>query len=225
MVEPVVHVEYIGLERSPVVVVDAFAPDPDRLIAEAAGLDFQTLGPYYPGVRAPVGRGYFDGLSALLATIAREVFEAGDRLNFDRALYSVSHTPPGRLSLVQRIPHIDDVGADRLAIVHYLSHEDFGGTAFYRHRSTGFETISADRHRAYLDALRADLATHGEPPAAYIAGDTALFVRTKLQTPAFNRAVIYPAKLLHCAAIPNGRLLPERVQEGRLTVASFLTAR
>jgi hypothetical protein len=109
-----------------------------------------------------------------------------------------------------------------IAIIHYLGHEDQGGTAFYRHRSTGFETVDAARHRRYLDTLRDDFATHGEPEPAYIEGDTALFERTAGYDAAFNRALIYRSSLLHCAMLPNHVALPGTVREGRLTVASFL---
>ena len=42
--------------------------------------------------------------------------------------------------------------------------------------------------------------------------------------PAFNRAVLYRSNLLHCAAIDTGRVLPADPAQGRLTIASFLTA-
>lgn len=223
MHSPRIHVETIGAEARPVVVIDDFAPDPQALIDAAATAAFQPLGPFYPGLRAPVGRDYFTGLNRVLADVARQVFGAADRLAVDRALYSISTTPPGELSLPQRIPHIDNTDPNKLAIVHYLSRTDFGGTAFYRHRSTGFEAITPDRHRPYLDALQADIAVKGEPPAAYISGDTDLFEQTAAFEPVFNRALIYRGNLLHCALLPNDTALPADPTRGRLTVAAFLT--
>ena len=41
----------------------------------------------------------------------------------------------------------------------------------------------------------------------------------------FNRALIYRSSLLHCADLPNQAGLPVDVRTGRLTVASFLSAR
>ena len=215
-------VQHIGTEGRPVVVVDGFAPDPDRLVKVAMDLAYQPLGAFYPGGRAPVGSDYFDGLGSLLATIARDVFAAPERLSCERAFYSIASTPPKNLSLAQRIPHVDNVEPDRIAVVHYLTHDDWGGTAFYRHRSTGYETITAKRHPRYLDQLKSDLVRYGEPPPGYIEGDTPIFERIHLQAPAFNRAVIYPGALLHCAALPNDRVLAAAPDQGRLTVASFL---
>lgn len=221
---PAVSVERVGQEGVPVVVVDGFAPDPDALVAEAATTRLGPPGSHYPGLRASVGPAYRAQVGPLLAAAAKRVFGFTERLAIDRTLFSLTVTPPATLSLPQRLPHIDDVAPGKLAVVHYLSHADWGGTAFYRHRATGFETIGPDRHRRYLDALAADLAAHGEPPPGYIAGETPLFASIGAVAPRFNRAILYPSNLLHCAAIPNDRPPPHDVATGRLTIASFLTA-
>ena len=218
-----IRVDHIGAEREPVVVIEGFSPHPARLIAEAEAADFAQMGDYYPGVRAPVTPLYFEGLSAILTPVMREVFGVGERIVFNRALYSLANTPAERLTLAQRIPHIDTVEPGRIAILHYLSHTEHGGTAFYRHRSTGFETVSTARHRAYLDALAGDFGRHGEPEAAYIQGDTELFEQIARYDAVFNRALIYRSNLLHCAVLPDARALSDDVHVGRLTVASFLT--
>lgn len=207
------------------VVVENFSPHPERLIAEAEHLRFETMGEFYPGVRAPVTPAYFEGLAPVLAPVMRDVFGARERLGFSRALYSLATTPPAGLTLAQRIPHIDGVEEGMIAIIHYLAREPRGGTAFYRHRATGFETVDAARHRRYLDALRADFAAHGEPAPAYIDGDTPIFEQVARYDAVFNRALIYRSSLLHCAVLPNDGALPADVRKGRLTVASFLSAR
>ncbi len=223
MHQPSIRVDHIGRERQPVVVVENFSPQPERLVEDAATRDFKVMGPFYPGVRAPVSPLYFEGLAAILTPVMKEVFGAETRIAFDRALYSLATTPPADLGLAQRIPHIDGVEPGTMAIIHYLSREDLGGTAFYRHRSTGFECVTADRHRHYLDALRRDFDHHGEPPAAYIAGDTPIFEQTAGYDAAFNRALIYRGGLLHCARMAAEAALSSDVVLGRLTVASFLS--
>lgn len=225
MSAPVIRVDRIGQEAQPVVVIDGFSSDPEALMAEAARLTYQAVGPHYPGVRALAPPSYFRDAGGLLADIAREVFGAEDRLSVDRAWFSLATTPPADLDLAQRIPHIDGVRPGILAIVHFLSRRDFGGTAFYRHRSTGFEFVDAARHRPYLDALRDDIAREGEPPSGYIGGDTALFERIAAYEPAFNRALVYRGGLLHCARLPNDTALPADPATGRLTIASFLSVR
>lgn len=222
---PAIHVEAIGEEGEPVVVIDNFSPHPDRLVADAASVEFAVMGEFYPGVRAPVLPSYFEGLDRLLAAVMHKVFGYHAHVSFMRALYSLVTTPPADLTLAQRIPHFDDVEEGRIAILHYLTHQDRGGTSFYRHRSTGFETVDAVRHETYLAALKADFARAGEPPPGYIAGDTPIFERIASFVPAWNRALVYRSSLLHCAAVPNDLDLSPDVATGRLTVASFLEAR
>jgi hypothetical protein len=221
---PQVRVERIGREGEPIVIVDGFAPDPDRLVAQAGAAPLIGAGGNYPGIRAPVDDRYREEIGPLIAAAARRVFGYRDRRAFDRVLFSLTTTPPEALTLAQRLPHIDAVEPGRLALVHYLGERDWGGTRFFRHRSTGYETIGPDRHRPYLDALAIDLARNGEPGPGYIAGETTLFVPIAHVTARPNRAVLYRSSLLHCAAIDNRHALPADAATGRLTIAAFLSA-
>lgn len=217
------RVEFVGAEHQPIVIVENFSRDPERLIADAETLDFKVMGEFYPGVRARVSQTYFDEFAPLLARVLREFFGHKGRVA-SRALYSLMTTPSDQLILPQRIPHVDGLQEGSLAILHYLSRGNYGGTAFYRHRSTGFETIDAARHPRYMDMLYADFAAHGEPPAGYIQGDTPIFEQIARYDAVFNRALIYRSSLLHCVEALNGADFPVDVRAGRLTVASFLTA-
>ncbi len=217
-----VQVERIGAERQPVVVIDDFAPDPAALRAIATQQAFAAMGRFYPGLRAPVTPAYFEGLGPALVPAIRQVFGHHGSANFSRALYSLTTTAPAQLSLAQRIPHIDDVAANQIAILHYLSPDDASGTAFFRHRSTGLESISAAQHEGYLAALTADFARHGPPPATYINGSTAIFEEIARFPARYNRALIYRANLLHCAALGATPRLSADPLTGRLTVASFV---
>ncbi|MEJ0058540.1 MAG: DUF6445 family protein [Terricaulis sp.] len=154
---------FIGHEHQPVAIVENFSPHPERLIDEASRLRFEVMGEFYPGVRANATPAYFEGQGPLLARVLSEFFDQKGRFE-SQALYSLATTPSDQLTLAQRIPHIDGLKPGMIAILHYLSREPFGGTAFYRHRSTGFETIDARRHPLYLERLHAGFAAHGEPP-------------------------------------------------------------
>lgn len=223
--QPKIDVQHIGDEGHTVVVVDNFARNPERWRADALQADYQPLGDYYPGRRAHVHQAYFADVGPLLGTIFRNVFACQEKMSVDRALYSVVSTPPERLSLAQRVPHIDNSAADRFAMVHYLSHQDYGGTAFYRHKSTGFESVTPDRHRVFLDRLEQEFADSGEPEAGYIEGDTPLFTLIGRVEQAYNRAVIYAGNLLHCSATRNDMHYPDDAETGRLTIAAFMLAR
>lgn len=215
----------IGLERNLAVIVDGFAADPDRWRSEAAQCDYRPMGDFYPGDRTPVGPAYLADVGPALGQVFREIYGCRERMSVQRALYSVASTAPCDLGLAQRIPHFDDTGADRYAMVHYLAREDMGGTAFYRQRSTGYESVSPERHTRYLARLNEDFAIHGEPEPGYIAGDTPLFEQVAAVEHRYNRAVIYPASLLHCSQLyPDIAYSPDPAI-GRLTVAAFMLAK
>lgn len=222
---PAIEVIELGDEGLRAVVVDHFARDPERWRQDAADADYRALGDFYPGLRAPVPRDYLADVGPLLAAVLQKAFGCSVRMSVERALYSIVSTQPGELGLAQRIPHIDSADFGHFAMVHYLSHEDWGGTAFYRHRATGLAAITPELHRAYLDRIEREFARAGAPPAGYIEGDTDQFERIGLVGHRFNRAVIYPGNVLHCSATRNDAAHPRDPLVGRLTVAAFLLAR
>ena len=154
-----VSIEHHGTERQAVVIIDGFAPAPDRFLDDAGFLSFRPIGEHYPGVRAPVAAPMLRQLLADLAPLAREVFGA-EALEVVDAFYSLVTTPPAALAPIQRLPHFDEVSPNRLALLHFLSADETSGTAFYRHRATGFESVDAARLLAYRTALEADIARH-----------------------------------------------------------------
>lgn len=218
-----VTIERHGAEAQPVVVIDGFA-DAQRFRDDAAFLSFAPIGPHYPGIRALVAPAMLRPLLDRLLPIAAEVFGAAT-LDVVDAFYSIVTTPPAALAPIQRLPHFDEVSPTRLALLHYLSPDESSGTAFYRHRSTGFESIDGGRLPAYRAALDADLTAHGLPDAAYIAGDTPVFERLALHRGRFNRAILYRSNTLHCAHLPPGLPLDPDPEVGRLTVNTFLETR
>lgn len=213
-----------GREDQPVVVIDGFAPDPDRLVEDAGFLSFRRMGEHYPGIRAPVAAPVLRPLLAALAPLAADVFGAG-ALDVVDAFYSLVTTPPAALAPIQRLPHFDEMAPTRLALLHYLSRDEGSGTAFFRHRETGFESVDAARFPAYRQQLDADLRRHGLPGAAYIAGDTPIFERIGRHAGRFNRAILYRSNTLHCADIPPDTRLDADPATGRLTINTFLDRR
>lgn len=218
-----VRVERHGAEAQPVVVIDGFA-DARRFVDDAAFLAFRPIGPHYPGVRAPVAMPMLRDLLDRLAPIAAEVF-AAHALEVVDAFYSLVTTPAAELAPIQRLPHFDEVAPTRLALLHFLSRDESSGTAFYRHRSTGYEAIDAARLSAYRAALDGDLVRHGLPEPGYIGGDTPIFEQVAAYEGRFNRALLYRSNTLHCALIPPDMALVDDPERGRLTVNTFLDSR
>jgi len=213
----------IGEEAVPVVIIDGFAPDPAMLCAAAAAACFGPAAAHYPGVRAPLPAAYLPSVRATIATIVAEAFGFTRSARLLDASFSIVTRPPAALSIEQRIPHVDAHDARRIAMVHFLGRPDQGGTAFFRHRATGFETIGHDRSDGYRALLAAELRTR-PPPQAYVCDTTPLFERTALIEPRANRALFYPSALLHSGAIAPDASLSADPAIGRLTITAFFDA-
>lgn len=219
---PSITLHRVGREAQPLVVIDDFAPDPDALRAAAIGSSFGPALQHYPGIRAPLPHSYFPTQRDVLADALGELLERRGGATLVDASFSIVTTAPDALDIRQRIPHCDAFVADRIAFVHYLAPEDGDGTAFFRHRSTGFETIDEERAPIFFGQLEAEFRHGGLPPARYVAGDTALFERTMGVEARYNRAIVYPSFLLHSGAIAPDAVLSPDPAVGRLTVTAFL---
>lgn len=213
----------IGTEAVPVVIVDGFSSDPAALVAAACAARFEPAAAHYPGIRAPLPPGYFASVGTTIAAIFGEAFGFVRSARIIDASFAMVTRAPASLSLEQRVPHIDAHDPGRIAMVHFLGESDQGGTAFFRHRATGFETIDHDRSDRYLALLSAELRTQ-PPPFAYVRDTTPLFERTALIKPRVNRALFYPSALLHSGAIAPDAPLAADPATGRLTITAFFNA-
>lgn len=202
-------------------VLDAFHPDPDSLRIAATAAAFGPALHAYPGLRAPLPEGYMAAVLPVIARLAADTFD-GDGLELIDASYSLVTASPNALAVRQRLPHCDAFGEGRLALVHYLNNSsDGGGTGFFRHRSTGWETIDEERSPVYLGQLEAELRHGGLPPPAYPTGSDRLFELTAAAEPLYNRALVYPGHLLHSGLIPPDWTPSADPLSGRLTVTAF----
>lgn len=213
-----------GTERQPMLMVEDALPDPVAVVAIAARHHYRRIGPFYPGVRAPVSEAVAIELVAPLTGTLVETFGLSAPASYFECYLSVVTAPPGELAPIQRLPHFDGVERDRIAVLLYLDAVERGGTAFYRQRATGFESVDALRYDAYRAALDKGVAEQGIPPAAYIAGDTELFEQVHLVEGRFNRMIAYRGNTLHCAALGPGFAPLADPAQGRLTLNLFLRA-
>jgi len=215
-----VDIVLTGRERLPVIVIDSFSDEPAELAAVAMDAVFIDVGSVYPGVRAPAPQGYVDALLAATAPLIEQVFGCQPRPELDLCAFSLVTTPPSELSRIQRIPHFDGPEPDRIAFLHYLCAQGQGGTSFYRHRSTGFESVSNSRVDEYRASLLEELDTDS-PRNDYCTDDTRLFERVHRVDAAFNRLLIYKGNALHSGDISPDTVLSEDPRQGRLTINGF----
>lgn len=216
-------IEAIGDEAQPLVTFDDFAADPDGLRDFASTSIFEQARNHYPGVRAALPTGYLDEQLPVIAAAARAAFGRSGPIEVIDASFSVVSTPREALTVSQRLPHVDAFGADRIALVHYLSVSHGEGTAFFRHRATGFETVTEDRRDIFFRHLETQLRHGGLPLAAYVAGDSELFECVHAAGARYNRALLYRSWNLHSGAIGAATNLSPDPRDGRLTVTAFLS--
>jgi hypothetical protein len=106
--------------------------------------------------------------------------------------------------------------------VNYQFHDDWGGTAFYRHRSTGWEYVDPARRDGYYQRLEQEIQGSDAPGPGYIGEDTALFERIGKVEGRFNRMLVYRRNCLHSGSIDNARIPPADPRHGRLSINSFI---
>lgn len=205
-------------------VADQALSDPEAARRLAKEARFAVDSPFYPGVRAPLPAGLQD---EMLSLVREALAAAGDHREpvMDLAAFALVCRPPADLSPPQRLPHFDGTSDGLYACVLYLAAHQVGGTAFYRHISTGYEMIDDARQPAYFEALRGDLARLGPPPRGYFRGDGGIFAQTCSFSADFNRMVLYPGNLLHSGIIADDPAPVASILDGRLTITCFLTLR
>lgn len=215
-----VGVTRVGRDETPLIVIDGFSQDPAALIALATEAVFIDVGSVYPGVRAPAPQGYIDSMLAAVAPVIEQVYGARPEAELELCAFSLVTTSPAKLRTIQRIPHFDGPGPERIAFLHYLCVPHQGGTSFYRHRATGLECVKRERVEDYRNAVVDELKSDG-PSQDYVADDTRYFERVHNIEAAFNRLIIYKGNALHSGDISQRTVLSEDPRLGRLTINGF----
>ena len=214
----------IGREKAPLLVIDNLVSDAESLVDLAATKTFADVATYYPGIRAKVPLTYQQLVLDRFGPLFSEYLGVpGARLRFTNCHFSLVTTPPEKLEYLQRVPHADSFLGGQLAFVHYLFKADLGGTAFYRHRQTGFEVIDETRSAEYLRCLAEEQIGPHSPPPGYINGDTPLYEEVGRQQGVFNRMLAYRRSSLHSGCIAPGFVPDPNPRTGRLSVNGFLT--
>lgn len=216
----------VGRERQPAIVIDYAMHDPDSLVRFAAHeVRFRRLkgdANYYPGVRAQVPQPYLASLYDAIKPLMRDTFgfpvDGPVKANCS---FSIATTPPARLNLFQRLAHFDTTDSHQLAVLHYLCDASHGGTAFYRHRETGYESITQERLAHYLELLQSGIESKGPPPAQYLAGSDERFEQIASFDASFNRVLIYRSQMLHSGSVNPACGYRDDPRTGRLTANAF----
>ena len=200
---------------------DAILEAPEDVILHASLQKFANITPQYPGLRAPIDPAVCRAWLGQIGPLLDRMFGPYGRPWEMQAWFSLVTTPPHALAPIQRLPHVDGTDPAQIAMMLYLSRAPHGGTAFFRHRSTGLEALTANDYPRYAAALQADVARTGLPPAAYTTDGAPHFERVHAVPGHFNSAVFYRGNILHSGMIDNAAPLSADPREGRLTINAF----
>ena len=220
------QVEQISSTDQQLVSLDNFLVDPQHAILQASLQNFAKITPQYPGVRAALDPAVCRAWLTQLAPLLDQWFGGAGRAWEMQAWYSLVTAPPHALAPIQRLPHVDGTDPEQIAMMLYLHttgphSRQGGGTGFFRHRSTGLSSLTAEAFPRYAEAVAADYQRTGMPPAAYPTDGAPHFERVHIAEGRFNRAVFYRGNILHSGVIDNAAPLSADPRVGRLTINAF----
>lgn len=216
-------VHYVGAEKTPLLVIDHFLNDAQKLIEHCIeNFHFKKVDSYYPGKRMDAPVNYTYAIHYYLNKLIEGVYGIRpEHIAGIKSLYSLVVTPPAQLTVQQCLPHIDSFLSGDLACVHYLCGPEKGGTSLYRHKKTGYEKITADVIDDYQKSLLDEGATYIDKKA-YLCGGNNYFEPIAEIDAQFNRMIVYPSNILHCGNIPPDFNFTAHPLKGRLTLNSFI---
>ncbi|MFT7560939.1 MAG: hypothetical protein ACI93R_002864 [Flavobacteriales bacterium] len=214
----------IGVEKQELVLVDSYMKGIDTLRKDAEDRDnFAVSDSFYPGIRLDISEMYTTSLILNFRGIIKNIFGLDiRRIKKAVSKYSIVTLDPEKLSLMQRIPHIDAPSRESLAVVHYLCDSPNSGTSLYRHRNTNFEYLDRSRLKNYLREIEGKFDKPSAYPSGYICGSTNEYEEIASYQAVRNRLLMYRGSSLHSGNIkPDYNFDPCPIK-GRLTVTSFI---
>lgn len=215
----------VGNQKIPVLIMDQLLEDLDSsLLSDIDKLTFDQFDTYYPGIRAELPEQYIATVAIAMMPLIRQMYSIPSNLNmeFYPSYYSLVTKQPDELSTLQSVPHIDGTQEHRYALIHYLNPSPHGGTAFYRHKPTGYERITEQQKDKFWDSFDDYHNNNGEPTANYIDSSTEHFDKIGEVPYEQNRLVLYPGNLLHSGSIIHDQDIDANPVTGRLTANIFL---
>ena len=215
--------EYLKLgDDETVVIINNFSGQINDLTADGLRASYAQAPASYPGLRAKADPSYLMLRYGLLNKIFQKTFGLAHGARCESCSFSIVTTPRDQLSPPQRIPHIDSTDENLLAVMHYLKDAQSGGTAFYRHRRTGFIAVTQARKAAYQAGVRRDDEEFGPPQPGYINGTTERYECVAKIEAKPDRFILYRGRVLHSGLIPKSFNLQADPARGRLTLNLFL---
>ena len=220
-----VKVVLIGEEKTPIIIIEKLSASVNELLDFAGETSsFVEADGFYPGIRKSLPHLYMNNICAKYLATIQQVYQLDDTTQPSIVLsaLSIAVTPENQLRPIQTLPHFDTTAATQFALVHYLCEPHHGGTSFYRHKETNYESITEQRLTKYGKLLKQQaIACQLHKNKHYMNGDNELFALNHRVNAKMNRAIIYPSNLLHSGNIHPEQGLSKEPKQGRLTTSSF----
>lgn len=213
---------FTGDEQNPLMIVDNVLDQPGRMIDAARSTTFyEPEHTNYPGLNAPLPLSYCQTVVSSL----RGPIEAAFGLSRSEHLkyfgfFAVATLDAAQATPVQKIPHHDSPDPHRLALIHYFCGESYGGTGFFRHKRTGYESIDSAREETYVPLARKELADV-EGTATFAGPNMANYDLIGQVDAVFNRLIVYRSHVLHSALLGATGASADPAS-GRLTANGFI---
>ena len=216
-------VQHVGVEETPLLVFE-LSPELTRFLVKQAstyGPDWSPAKTIYPGIWSQAPIGFEQALLDLIQPDVERYFFARQAKNIV-SCYAMAVTDKEQLQVNQRVPHYDSFDPYQLASVLYLCDESFGGTGFYRHKSTDIEKMTEETYPKFIGQLQSEMADCGVPAAEFSGNCDDLFETLFSCTAKLGRLVVYPSALLHTGLVNSAKNTVRDPARGRLTITSFI---
>lgn len=220
---------FIGADKTPVIVIDDFVESTEELCRYAQqGDSFTPDGVTgYPGIRLALPKDYVVAALKPLMQGLYKIYQIPPSLTpAPRDNYfSLVTTAESDLMPLQTMPHFDSTEPHLLAVMHYLSDGEHGGTGFFTDKSTGMSYVNKHNKTSFyqcleryveLDKLKLNVAPK------YCDKDNDYFTCYHEISYRPNRLVIFPGKLLHSALVRPTTDISSNPNNGRLTANMFI---
>ena len=225
--QPTMIKHKIGDEEVPLLIINGFANSATDLVEFAGdGLSFQAdSNNFYPGKRKLMSSEYGENICHQYLPLFHSFFGCSQTARPKTVIsaFALADTPVHELRPMQMLPHIDTPQSNQFAVVHYLCSKEHGGTSFYQHKETGYQTITQDRLYHYASQVKKEaMANQIHKTPRYISASDNMFEQLYSVEASMNKAIIYPSNLLHSGNVNVALGLSSLPKKGRLTIGSFI---
>lgn len=214
-------VKRFGIKQEPIVVIDDFTAQPEKLIEVAKSSQFHKDSKHYPGFRSEAYSGYLLENFELLMRIFENVYGIRSVMTVQESNYCLLTTHPKYLSFVQSYPQFNGLDHDSISAVHFFCNDEQGELAFYRHRATGFEFVDKERLKIYGQVRSTDFRQLGALTGNYMHQSNRQFDVIGRIPAKFNRLVLFRSYNLHMELPGEKTILLNDRNNGRLTINSI----